>query len=547
MCGIIQVALQRILKKTIKDRLMSSHEFFLPEKYEKILLIINKIIKPIIPLLVISICLIIVPDQACARQLCAEQESQQYKAENYNKSILLARTQANHKNYKGAIKTMKVLLKKYPNNYEILSLLDKYKNDMRLSEMEVFYQEKKYQETIDAGSLLFINNIDRYFSGITVAKSQFRLGKISEAKKMYKALVVLYPKDASIKQELERMSALEEFQKVAKMIKKGKWKLAIQKVKPFYYIGSPVEKIAGELLVHAYKEGGENKKAIIVYKELLKKYPNDSQLSADYMNFLVNAYHNGSALNYYRSIPEKNKAALNKKLGQGLAPFYTNSMMIYGGAARSTRNYPVDDLIGFLLTKSYKNSALNISVSSFSRFNEKSTQIEATYYFKLSNGYAGYIGAGYSPENNFLAHYSFLLGLSKSIKNVSIYGSVRQLKYTALNPTVLSGGLRYYFNDPVSLGLTMYYVPQTNGYSVVLSPEWEVNNKNKLYGNVSWGMAGENLGVSLGILNTPSSNINIGYSYRITPHTSIGAETFLEYRKALYNRVGGLGYLRYWW
>ena len=60
-------------------------------------------------------------------------------------------------------------------------------------------------------------------------------------------------------------------------------------------------------------------------------------------------------------------------------------------------------------------------------------------------------------------------------------------------------------------------------------------------------MAGENLGTNLGILNTPSVNFGVGDRYRLTAHVQIGVEAFMEYRKALYNRVGGLGYIRYWW
>ncbi len=466
---------------------------------------------------------------------------------NYESTILLSRTQIANNNITEAIISLKKLSLKFPNNKEIINLLRRYNQIKEVDELKAMFNEKKYEESIKLGAPLFRNNIDSYRTGLIIAQSQFRLGKIDKAVNVYNQLIKLFPNDNILKNDLRHLQALQAFKEANAQIDKKHFNVALGLLKPFYYKDSPDKKSAGYLMAKIYCSEGENKKCIDIYKELVKNYPNDAGLSIEFMNKLLDTYHNDAALNYYHSIPKVNRTAILNRVGNNLSKYYTNYLMVYGGAAQSTRGYPVDNQVGVAINKTFEGSALYLSVNRWSRFNEAAMQIDGVYYFSLKHGYSGFIGGSFSPENNFLAHYSLTTGISKSIKNINYYGSIRQLEYTALSATVLSGGLRYYFQKPISIGLTLYYIPQTTAYSIMISPKWNLNNTDELYANLSWGMAGENLGVNIGILKTPSANIQIGDSYRIAPHVSIGGEVFYEYRKALYNRTGGIGYISYWW
>lgn len=463
---------------------------------------------------------------------------------NYDAGILYSRALLANHELDEAIKTLDKLSMRYPGNPEINMLQAKYHNFKEIELLEDYFNRKNYKKSIKLGNPLFKQGINTYRTGLIVARSEYRLGHLDKALEIFTAMIKKYPDNISLREEAENIEKQIAISRAAFFIDRGESRKAINIIKPFFIETDP-DKTIGVLLARAYIKEQENIRALNIYTELLKKYPQDASLSKDYMNFLLGTYHDDSALEYYNTLPKKQKLLIASR--ENISKYYTNYLMVYGGAATSTRNYPVDNEVGIVINKSFKKSALYLSVSRWNRFNQDSTQIEGVYYFALPHGYDAYVGGQYSPENNFIAHYSFSAGISKSIKNINVYGSIRQLEFTALSATVLSGGLRYYFSVPASLGMTLYYVPQTAAYSIMLSPEWRSSNTNQLYSNISWGMAGENLGINLGILNTPSVNFGVGDRYRLTAHVQIGVEAFMEYRKALYNRVGGLGYIRYWW
>ncbi|PKY10508.1 hypothetical protein B1757_09475 [Acidithiobacillus marinus] len=479
--------------------------------------------------------------------LAEAKEKYQRNQNSYAAGLLYSRALLANQQLEMAIGVLQELSKKYPGNSEIESLILKYGNYKKIKELESFFEKKEYEKSINIGQNLFYQGVDSYRSGMIVAQSEFRLGHYQKSIQIYEELIKKYPEDNSLIKEKKNIEMQMVASQASLLVKEGHWIRAVDIASPYFERSENPDKNIGLILAKAYMQGKKEKKAMDIYAYLIKKYPQDADISLDYMNALLTEYHDQQALEFYNALPVKSKSKVFHILGENLSHYYTNYIMTYGGAAASTKNYPVDNEVGIAVNKTFKKSALYLSVSRWNRFHQDATRIEGIYYFELKNGYDAYVGGEYSPENNFLAHYGFLAGLSKSIKNINIYGGIRQLEFTALSATVLSLGARYYFVEPVSLGLTLYYVPKTTAYSIMLSPEWNFNTKNRLYGNISWGMAGENLGVNLGILNTPSINLLVGDSYRVVPHIEVGVQGFLEYRKALYNRVGGLGYVRYWW
>ncbi|MBU2753629.1 tetratricopeptide repeat protein [Acidithiobacillus sp. CV18-2] len=465
----------------------------------------------------------------------------------YPSGILLARVQLAAGHYEAAVSTLRTLAVRYPGNSEVNALLANYMKIQRIEELEQLFKEHQYHRSATVGERLFREGVYPYRSGLIQARSEFYLGEVGKSITTYEILAKRYPHDADIAEQLAHVRAIAALTEAHRMVERKQFTAALTVLRPYAAGGSEVARNARALMGTIYLKMHEFGHALAVFNALHEEDPDNSSYSALQMSSLLNAYHDDEALAFYRSLPLGQQPVVLHGVGGSLAPYYTNYIMLYGGGAESTRNYPVDNHVGVAINKSFRNSNLFLSFSRWNRFNEVATNISAIYYFRLRDGYAGQIGATYSPQNNFLAHYSFLAGLSRTIDRTEIFGEVRQIQYPGLAATMLSVGARYYFTYPASLALTGYYVPQTDGYSLMLSPRWNPTDNDEIYANLAWGMAGENLGTRLGIINTPSASVEIGDTWRITQHVSIGAGIFMEYRKALYNRAGGLGYVRYWW
>ena len=465
---------------------------------------------------------------------------------NYDSGILLARNYLATHRIADAINVYRMLQKKYPNDMELHRLIVHYQGVLEIENAESALSGKRYDLAIKLSRELYSEGIDRYRVGLILAKVYLAKGQVGRAAEIYKHLARRYPMDPDLTRQYTHLNADMTLTEAQADLRKGNWQDAMARSIPLYEHG-PYRLRAGEIFARSYVAAGSREQAAVVYMALEKDYPDNVSLRAAAIWNLLYAYHNDSALRAYNAVPKNDKPTVLHALGGSIAPLYTNYVMLFGGMATSTRGYPNDNRVGIAVNKSFKDGALYLSASKEARFGEHATEISGVYYFGLRDGYSGYVGASFSPENNFLAHYGVVLGLTKSIGSVEIYGSVRQLAFSNIDATVLSGGARYYFRNPLSIGFTTFYVPQTDAYSIMLSPIWNTGEDNKIYMNLSAGMAGEDLGSNRGILKTPSATIVLGDSIRLDAHISVGGEVFHEYRKALYNRSGGLAFVRYWW
>ncbi|AEK57164.1 tetratricopeptide repeat protein [Acidithiobacillus caldus] len=465
----------------------------------------------------------------------------------YQAGLLLARAQLANHQYAEAVDTLNRLAERYPGNPELQDLRRRYSNIAKVQHLRTLFERRDYTQSARLGMELFHAGVYPYTTGRILARSQLSLGHLRAAAKVYKELAKQFPKDRDLAAQYSHVDALIALRKAHQLVAAGHYRQALAPLAPVAHGGTSTARDAKALMADIYTKEHDYGKALAIYRELHQGEPDNAYIASLTMSSMLYAYRDGEALRFYHALPSTQQPSVLRDVGGSLAPYYTNYLMLYGGAAESTRNYPVDDRVGVALNKSLRHGALFLSLSRWTRFHEVASNLTALYYFALPHGYAAHVGATYSPQNNFLAHYSFLAGLSHTSGPVELFGSVRQLQYPGLAATVLSLGTRYYFRAPVSVAVSAFYVPQTSGYTLLLSPNWNPTDNDEIYANVSWGMAGENLGTRLGIVSTPSATVEVGDTWRITPHIAIGANLFYEYRKALYDRAGGLGYIRYWW
>jgi YaiO family outer membrane protein len=165
----------------------------------------------------------------------------------------------------------------------------------------------------------------------------------------------------------------------------------------------------------------------------------------------------------------------------------------------------------------------------------------------LRKPWSAYLGITASPQDSFLAETSLTGTINYWMARSVVYGSVLSLKFPDSSATVLAPGFTWYFTDRWSVDSRVYWVEQTHGYAVLVAPEWKDSRGNRLGLTLVAGEAAENLGISGGILRTPSRSARFEFTWRLADRLGLNGSLFHEHRAGLYDRRGFSAGLVAWW
>ena len=367
-----------------------------------------------------------------------------------------------------------------------------------------------------------------------------------EAAKIYEALKKKYPKDQGLDGLAEKMYADHKLNAARELLKAGNADGAIEIAKPLYLSG-PDSYSAGLLLASAYVANGEPQKAGEIFSNLLAKNPQSDELLALKIKNLIDSKESELAQEEYSKLNPIQRVLAYEIFGGTLNPLYPNSIMLYGGFAKSSNNYPSDNTQGVSLNKQLAGGNLNLIAEHDYRYNSNASLFAANYSFGLKGGYNAILGASTSPQSTYLAHSSFLGLLSKTMGNYSPYLGVQQVNFANSHSTIYSPGVAIDLTPNFTLDTRYFYVPSTGAYSFLVSPQWNDGLGNKTFITMTAGTASDQLGVVGGLLKYPSDSIRAGKIWRIDPQVSLGADIFYESRSGLYNRTGTNFSVIYWW
>lgn len=217
---------------------------------------------------------------------------------------------------------------------------------------------------------------------------------------------------------------------------------------------------------------------------------------------------------------------------------YRNQAMASVGGARYDRDSPDDAVQSLSVSHSGQGYALTLGADHQQRFGQSSSAFSATLDTRLAPSYDGAFSASLSPEGRFLPEYSVAADIGRYIGAGRAYVAVRHLSFENSSATVVSPGFLWEARDRMRLDTRVYWVPTSDSWSVMVTPQWVSPRGHRTMATVSAGMASEQLDVVGGTLRASTYSVRLGQRWRVSPQWAVGGEIFHEHRSGLYNRSG---------
>jgi len=153
-----------------------------------------------------------------------------------------------------------------------------------------------------------------------------------------------------------------------------------------------------------------------------------------------------------------------------------------------------------------------------------------------------------APGSHFLPRYTAGAEMGYRFSSVELFGGYDRVGFREDPANVLTAALLWESSAvPVSLEEKFYVAAGRGSVLSVTTVNWDPSHRCRLFFSGGVGSASERRIASEDLDRHDTWLVRAGGEYRITPSYSIGAEGSVESRHTLYDRYGGVLYLRYWW
>ena len=385
------------------------------------------------------------------------------------------------------------------------------------------------------------------------ADVQFMLGlaleaqdKLAESAALLQPLTDGHPDNPEIRQASARVSAKLGLAEAGRLRDAGQLVAALLEARKVYESGLNVYD-AGLLVARLQSAQRLHIEAARTYGALASRYPQDAELPALQVRALVDAREREAARDLYDSLSPAVQSVARRALGDTLAGLYSNDITLWGSSASSTRGYPNDSASGVQVAQRVRRGTLTLQAEQHRRFGSNAQQYGAGFEFPLRSPWGAYLGFTASPQRSFLAGTRLMATVNYWWSRSVGYLSVQSLDFSNSHAIVLAPGATWFATDRWSVDSRVYWVNSTGSYSVMLAPQWVDERGNRVRLTLVAGQAGENLGISGGILRTPSQSVRVDATWRVSDRLGLDAAVFHEHRAELYDRSGLTLGLAAWW
>ncbi len=407
----------------------------------------------------------------------------------------------------------------------------------RLSQAQHLLDTGDAVGAISIAKPLYLLGPDAYRAGLILAKAYMVNLQTDQAQQVYAALAQRYPQDTGLATQARLLASDLALTQAQHLLDTGDIVGAIHIAEPLYASGPDAYR-AGLILAKAYMANHQMEQAQQVYAEMAERYPKDTDLAVQSVILLVQNHHSTEAHQAYSRLSAAQQQPVLTALGGDTRALYPRSITVSGSVASSTGNLPNDNNLGLQLRMDTHLGTVVGSIDQARRFGQSATAYSVQIYRSLGNGYSGELAVSYSPSGTFLARESMTLALSKELNGLSLEGSIRHLVFSNTVANVLFAGVGFPINNTFYLRTGLFYVPETNAYSLMFNPVWQNDDGGRTFAYLTGGMAGEQLGVASSVVKTPTYSIKIGRVFNVRPDVALMLDAFYEHRAALYNRSG---------
>jgi YaiO family outer membrane protein len=421
---------------------------------------------------------------------------------NYDEGIKKVQYYIQTKDFQSAEVLLKELLQNYPDNSELLSILGR-----------VLYWGKKYEESIA----------------------------------IYEKLLQIKPTEENRK-EFERVQLAIEFQQIDRLLQTGNYTEAERKLEQLFEAQRGTYE-AGYRLGMLYIQQHEYKKAIQIFAELKKLYPQDAGFRNLYMESLILDGEIKEAKKELDSLSSDEKEKLYNSRSDLFYRVRRNYIRAHSGFFTYSRGYKTERVYTVEMAQRISERTLITRYSNVFRFGRYNQQFGFDIYSKLGEKTKrwGYISGSYSPDRDFLPVWTLGGELYQGIKGIEISFGYSHMAFKNTSVNILIPGAIVYLPRGFALNERLYYVPSRGTYTVLSTFHYEPNHKFRAFYSFAIGTSSERIGAPEDVIKFSSYSHSIGMEYKLKPYLGLGIEYSFQHRGSLYDRQGWSFNIRYLW
>lgn len=467
----------------------------------------------------------------------AQQEKAGYRAGRMLATAYLANNQPNE-----AEALFTQLAARYPADAtDLLRQAERLQNDRALIAPQASFAAGDLPATIAASKSLFdaarASGRDSYNSGILLARAYTDDRQFDAAASVYTTLAKQYPNDQDLAQLARQASELHSLSTAKSLLDRGDNAAAVAYLTPIYPTLADRYQ-AGLLLIQAHRALGNKTKVAELTATLAHDYPADTSLPpAVVTTALADAQYTVAADRYAGLTPEQRVQVLTELGGNG-DRLSRRSITLFGAVGSSDANRGEDALGGIRLKLASQIGTITASAARVQRFNQYANEFGLGFSTSLGRNTSADVGYTHSTGAGFLARQSITLALSHSLATLDLYGSVRHLIYPTTVADVLYAGIGKQLSATTSMRAGVFYVPQSNAYSVLGGVDLIDANGDKTFATITAGRAGEQTGFRDSVLRSASYSLLLGRLLNFSNQTSLLGSVNYEHRAGLFNRLG---------
>lgn len=420
---------------------------------------------------------------------------------NYDTGINVIKVLISNKDFAGAEDVLKTMLKQYPDNTELLSIL-----------ASVLFWQKKYDESIDT----------------------------------YRKILQLKDDD-SLRMKMEKVFLAKIIHETDLMIKEGKTSDA-EVILRFLFDSGIEEYESGYKLGMLYIKERDYKKAIDVFKRLKETFPEDRGFTALYIESLILNGNLKEAKKDLYSLPEEIRDYIYREREDLFYRVRREYIKVSGCFFNYTRGYKDELNQSLEISLRVKDLTSVLNVSHIYRYGLHDSQIALDIYSKIGEMTKRWGYLSFSISNGkFLPKTAFGGEIYQGYKKYEFSFGYRRMNFRDTSVDILIPGVIVYLPYGLSLNERIYIVPKNGSYTLLSTLYYEPNHKLRVFYSIAVGKSAEKMGSLEDIQKLSTFSNRLGIEYKFMPQFSAGAEISQEYRKNLYSKYGFTIFTRYWW
>ncbi|MHB1245640.1 MAG: YaiO family outer membrane beta-barrel protein [Sulfuriferula sp.] len=457
--------------------------------------------------------------------------------DSYRAGLILAKAYMVNLQTEQAQQIYAAMAQRYPKDTGLATQARLLESDLALTQAQHLLDSNDTMGAINIAEPLYTSGPDSYRAGLILAKAYRASHQTDQAQQIYAAMAQRYPKDTGLATQAQLLESDLVLTQAQHLLDDGNATGAINIAEPLYTSG-PDSYRAGLILAKAYRANHQADQAQQVYAAMAQRYPKDTDFAVQSVILLAQDHHSRQAQQAFSRLSAQQQRPVLAALAGDTRALYPMAVTVSGSVASSTGNLPNDHNLGLQLRMDTHLGTVVGTINQARRFGQSATAYGVHLYRTLGNGYSGEVAVTYSPSGTFLARESITLALSKELGSLSLEGSVRHLVFNNTVANVLFAGVSFPINATFNLRTGVFYVPETNAYSLMFNPVWQNADGGRTFAYLTGGMAGEQLGIASSVVKTPTYSIKIGRVLNIRPDVALMLDAFYEHRAALYNRSG---------